>query len=201
MASAKKTTKKATTTKSRQRAIVQEEGPQYQVLEPSFIDNVLYGPNEPAGDKVTYYGLPGSKLRPLNEAAKARKQQVRDIRTDPELDADEKAAALKELSDEFNGVEEADAWADGEDDGDDTDPRAFNARNTKPLPDGERAELEKHAQASVDATRAKEADDTNLVRVKLQGHQFESETTLQGATPVLDSQGKGAKAEAAKASK
>jgi hypothetical protein len=187
------------TTKSRQRAVVVEEGPRYQVLEPSYINNVLYGPNEAAGDQVTYYGMPGKALRPINAEAKARKQQVRDIRTDPELDAEQKAEALKELSDEFNGVEESDDWAEGEEDDDRTDVRPFNANNAKPLSADQRAELEQHAVASIEATRAKEQDDTNRVTVKLQGHQNETQQTLQGATPTLDAQGKSPDKAAAKA--
>jgi hypothetical protein len=191
MATAKKA--KKVTTRSRKAAVV-EEGPRYQVLTDSYIDNVLYGPTQPAGDKVTYYGLPGSQLRPLNDEARARKQAVRDIRTKSDLGPDEKAEALRALSDEYNGVEEDDKWADGEDELDDTDPRPHNPLNTKPLSDADRVELEQHAAQTVADTAKAQSEDTNFTKVKLQGHLVETDVTKQGATPVLDSQGKTAKA-------
>ena len=118
---------------------------------------------------------------------------MRDIRLDKDLDADGKLAALKELSDEYNGVEPIDGFLDGEGNLDsesnlDDTGRPPNPRNRDPLPDAERAELEKHAQATVDATRAEEQDNTNAVRVQLQGDPSDPKgkqnpSSLQGNTP------------------
>lgn len=198
MALTKPTKKPARTTRSARQA-ASEEGPRYRALADSYIDNVYYT----AGKELVYYGVPGSQLLALNEEAKARKRAVRDIRLDKDLDADGKLEALRELSDEWNGVEVPDSFLDGEANLDseanlDDTGRIPNRRNVAPLPDAERAELEKHAQATVDASREAERDDTNLVRVKLQGHLDDANnpSALQGNTPVLD---KGAAGKAGKA--
>jgi hypothetical protein len=184
---AKKTTRSARVSKA-------EEGPLYRLLKDSIIDNAL----KPAGAEVVYYGLPGSALYPINDEAKARKIEVRDIRRDNELDDEEKAEALKALSDEWNGVEAKDEFAESDDFDDDfadNTGRRPNVLNTKPLPDGERAELEKHAQASVEATKLANEDNTNKVGLQLQGDPSDpegkqSKAGLQGHTPVLDKGGK-----------
>lgn len=184
-----KTAKKATvTTRTRRQAAAQrEEGPRYQVLSDSYIDNVYYR----AGAEVVYYGQPGSQLRPLNAEAKSRKLAVREIRTDPGLDADQKLAKLAELSDEWNGVEEKDAFDESEADLDDTDLRRPNARNTEPLPAAERAVLEGHVKATLEQAEKERTENTNKVSVQLQGDPADpegkqSKAGIQGATPVLD---------------
>lgn len=185
---AKTAKKSATTTRTRRQAVAQrEEGPRYQVLSDSYIDNVYYR----AGAEVVYYGQPGSQLLALNAEAKARKLAVREIRKDPALDADAKLAALAELSDEWNGVEPADAFEDSEADLDDTDLRTPNARNTAPLPAADRAELEKHVQATVEQAEKDRLENTNKVSVQLMGDPADpegkqSKAGMQGATPVLD---------------
>lgn len=181
MATAKKTTR---TTRS-QRTTQVDEGPRYRLLKDSVLDNHLIS----AGAEVTYYGEPGSALYPINAEAKSRKIQVRDIRRNADLSDEEKLAELKVLSDEWNGVEAADAFAEGDDF--DEGYEAAMGRTTKPLDNAARAELEKHAQATVDATRAAEQDNTNKVRVQLQGDPADpegklSKDGLQGNTPVLD---------------
>lgn len=158
--------KKQTTLSARAPKV--EEGPLYEVVK---TDTLIDGLQK-VGAQVTYYGQPGSTLKPLNAEAKSRKDQVRAIREDKELDADEKAEALKELSDEWNGVEAVDAWAEGEDD--------------DALSDGERGELEQHALNSIQATKDAEQDNTNKVMIQLQGHNEPDPTEFQGATPVLD---------------
>lgn len=184
---AKTAKKAAVTTRSRRKAAAQEEGPRYRVLSESYIDNVLYR----AGAEVVYYGQPGSQLQAINAEAKARKQAVRDIRTNPDLDADQKLAALAELSNEWNGVEEADAFAESEEDIDESDLRRPNPLNTKPLPAGERAELEQHVKATVEQAEKDRIENTNKVSVQLTGDPADpegkqSKAGLQGATPVLD---------------
>lgn len=164
---------KKTTTKSKRagedaRAI---EGPRYLVLEASQIDNKLVA----AGEEITYYGMPGSKLKPVNGEAKSRKQEVHDIRTDASLTDDERGQALADLSDEWNGVEGEDAWAEGE----------FGLSD-KPLPEGDRKELEAHSQAAIEAEAEKQKDDTNYTKIKLQGKLEETEASKQGATPATD---------------
>lgn len=158
------------TTRAARKAGASEEGPLYRVLTDSFIENKLVA----AGGTVVYYGLPGSQLEPLNEEAKSRKTQVRDIRVDDKLDAETKQAAFEALSDEWNGIDDADDFEAGE------------AGLDKPLPDADRIELEKHAQAAVDAEAEKQSEDTNLTKVKLQGQQVETAASKQGATPVTD---------------
>lgn len=183
-----KTAKKTATTRSRRAAAAQQDGPRYRVLVDSYIDNVYY---LAGAENVLYYGQPGSNLQAMNAEAKERKLAVREIRRDPDLDADQKLAKLAELSDEWNGVEEADQFADSEDDLDDTDLRRPNARNTAPLPDGDRAELEKHVQATLEQAEKDRLENTNKVGVQLQGNPVDpegkqSKAGMQGATPVLD---------------
>lgn len=162
-----------TTTRSRRAAQV-EDGPLYRVTRPSFVDGRLV----PKGESVVYYGLPGSALHPLNAEAVKRKKAVQAIRTDSKLSATERQEKLRALSDEYNGVEAEDGDWDDELAGD------------EPLPDGERRELEKHAEASVKATEEAHKDDTNVVGVKLQGKLRETEASKQGNTPVTDGKAK-----------
>jgi len=49
------------------------ENPRYEVLEKSFIDGALLE----VGTEIEFGGVPGSRLRPLNAAAEAAKQQGR----------------------------------------------------------------------------------------------------------------------------
>jgi hypothetical protein len=201
MATKQAAKKPARTTRSR-RAEVVEEGPRYLLLQDSYLDGVY----RKAGTEVIYYGEPGRALQALNAEAKARKQAIRDINRNPDLDAEGKVAAKKELSDLWNGVE-SDADLDDEDEDDEGEAPAANTtigqRSARaggglrraPLPDDQRAELEKHALASIEATEAAQRDDTNRVTVKLQGHNEPDPTELQGATPVLDKQGKGPEAD------
>ena len=172
MATAKKAPTK--TTRSLRAQTQAAEGPRYRLLKDSIIDNAL----QPVGKEVTYYGEPGSALYPVNDEAKRRKIAVRDIRRNQKLDADEKLAALRELSDQWNGVEAADEFAESDEFDDE-------------LPVGERAELERHAQQTVADTAAANADNTNKVSVQLQGDPSDpegkqSKDGLQGHTPVLD---------------
>lgn len=190
MATKKKATKKAAVTTRSARQAQAVAGPRYRLLEDSVFDGGLVK----AGKEITYYGLPGSALLALNDEAKERKRAVRDIRLDTDLDADGKALALKELSDEWNGVQRIDEvdFADSEanlDDDDDFVPQPGNA-NKKPLPAGERAELEKQALAGQAATTAAQLDDTNRVTVKLSGVTDPAPGELQGSTPALDAAGK-----------
>lgn len=167
-------TKKTKTTRSVAKAGASEDGPLYRVLSDSFINNRLVL----AGATIVYYGLPGSQLEPLNAEAKARKTQVRDIRVDNSLDAEDKQLAYQALSDEWNGVDDPDDYEAGE------------AGLDSPLSDAERIELEKHATAAVEAEAEKQKADTNYTGVKLQGHLEETESSRQGATPVTDKGGK-----------
>jgi hypothetical protein len=185
MATAKKATGKVVTTRSRRAAKAVEEGPRYRLLRESFIDQVLY----PAGREVTYFGEPGSALLPLNAEAKARKAAVRDIRNDPDLDDEDKKAARKELSDEWNGVEAVDDFAEGDEAIDDNTGRAPGGKPA--LPDADRAKLEEMAKVTAEQQADANLEDTNRVTVKLQGHNELDVTEHQGRTPVLNEQGKG----------
>ena len=98
------------TTRAARKAGASEEGPLYRVLTDSFIENKLVA----AGGTVVYYGLPGSQLEPLNAEAKARKEQVREVRTNKKLDDEAKQAAFQALSDDWNGVDDVDVFAAGE---------------------------------------------------------------------------------------
>lgn len=162
------TKKEAKTTRSA-RAEREAEGPYYQVLKQSQINDRVVD----AGEKVIYYGLPGKFLKPLNGEAKSRKQKVSDIRNSDD-DAETKQSKLQALSDEWNGVE-------GEPDWDDSSRFADDE-----LDDGERKELEKHAQQTVDDTAEAQEEDTNFTKVKLQGRLEETDASKQGATPVTD---------------
>jgi hypothetical protein len=169
--------KTATRTTRRVRAAANtaaDSNPRYLVLQESYIDNVL----RKANAEITYFGLPGRALRPINDEARSRKQQVLDIRRDSDLDDEAKNAKLKALSDEWNGVEQADIDDDYELEGD----------YKKPLPDAERIELEKAASATVESTRIAQEEDTNFTKVKLQGSpdMVETDASKQGATPVTD---------------
>lgn len=211
MATAKKGRKATTRTTRSARAVAYEEGPRYRVTAESFINDAL----QPVNKEVTYYGLPGSALYPLNDEARARKVAVRDIKKNPDLDAEGKVAALRELSNEWNGVEEDgefgvhdefDAELDVEEGQGQGTPGAntpvgqrlaANPTNTRPLPDAERKELESHAAATVEATKLAQEQDTNFTKIKLQGHLEETTASKQGATPVTDgaeSSGSAAKA-------
>lgn len=172
MATAKKAvdSRSKTTTRSRRAAQQVEAGPRYQVLSDSFLNNQRV----PAGSEVTFFGLPGRQLKPINAEAKSRKEQVRKIRTNGKLSAEEKLDQLRALSNEWNGVEDEAAW---------------DVEEEEELSTAERKELEKHAQASVDATREAERDNTNAVRVQLQGDPANpkgTDVSNQGATPVTD---------------
>ena len=177
----------AVTTRSA-RAAAAQQGPLYRALADSFIDNVYVK----QGQTVVYYGLPGSQLLALNDEAKERKRAVRDIRLDSDLDVAGKAAALKELSDEWNGVVRADEvdFAESEANLDDDDEPNPGRPGRAPLPAAERAELERQALAGQAAQKAKEADDTNRVTVKLSGVTDPTPAELQGSTPALDAAGK-----------
>lgn len=100
----------AETTLSRRQA-VREDGPLYKVLSLSHIDNRMCGPGTKFPE-VIYFGLPGTALKPLNKAAKDRKDQVRAIREDASLDDVGKHAKLTELSNLWNGVEVRDDYDD-----------------------------------------------------------------------------------------
>lgn len=50
--------------------------PKYRVLEKSYINNSLYGPDEAAGDIVDYDGTPGKNLEgPIDEDGKVVKSK------------------------------------------------------------------------------------------------------------------------------
>lgn len=51
------------------------EEPRYKVLEKSFIDGALVD----AETEITFHGIPGSKLEPVNDAAKAAKNKGRAV--------------------------------------------------------------------------------------------------------------------------
>lgn len=167
MTKAKTTT---TTTRALRRAATQTEGPLYRAIELSQIDNKLIPPD----GEVVYYGLPGSNLAPVNAEARARKQAVRSIRTDPKLDDAAKAEKLRVLSNEYNGVEDRDAFEESE------------LGLDEPLPDAERAKLEQAARQTAEDTANANEGDLNRVGVKLQGQMEETQASKQGATPVLD---------------
>jgi hypothetical protein len=111
------------TTVSRRKRPPQESGPRYECIKDSFIDNAFL----PTGSEVVYLGMPGSNLKPLNDEAKARKERVKFLRTDKSLsdkyDRDEEGKrlgfserelALKQQSDEWNGVVAEDEWTESE---------------------------------------------------------------------------------------
>ena len=105
------TTASRRTTLSRRAEAPVEEGPQYKVINsPTYLDQVLY----PIGSTVTYFGQPGTTLVALNAEAKSRKIAVRDTRLDKDLSTEEKAEALRELSNEWNGVTRADPFSQSE---------------------------------------------------------------------------------------
>lgn len=195
--------KPAVTTRSRRSNPAQQEGPRYRLTK----ESVIGGSLQPVGAVVLYYGLPGSALYPVTPEAVERKKAVLAIRHDADMDDEEKAAALKELSDAWNGVEQDDQFADEfanefrdefasetlasttTVDGQTTvgqRAQTSNPVNTKPLPDDERKELESHAAATVEATRIAQEEDTNFTKVKLQGQLVETDASKQGATPVTD---------------
>jgi hypothetical protein len=118
LAKAPDAVKPAETTRSRRVIEMIPTGPRYELLEDSYLDNVY----RKKGDTVVYLGEPGSALKPINDEAKKRKQAVRNIRLDPKLDPAAKKAALRELSDEWNGVEVEDRLRDSEADLDDDLP-------------------------------------------------------------------------------
>lgn len=103
---AKKAGVRVTKTTRSRRQESQEDGPLYAVIADSFIDQKLVQ----AGKSVVYFGLPGRALRPINGEAKARKTAVLQIQRNPDLNADQKQARLRDLSDEWNGVEAPDAF-------------------------------------------------------------------------------------------
>lgn len=105
--------------------------PLYKVLQQSFIDNVLVGPGT-QHPTVTYYGVPGKDLQPLNAAAKANKNAASDIRRQyPGADnAEARAAALRELDNDLQRIDLTDEEADYEE---------------APLTDAEREELQRQA--------------------------------------------------------
>ena len=197
MATKKEATKKPVARRPRATE-ARDTAPRYRVLTQSFIDNRLLE----AGSETVYWGVPGRFLQPLNAAAQANKNAAKEIRTDPGYENQSReevqvarTEALRDLDNDLQGVTPEEGDVDyGDIDIDETDLRG-GLNNDALLPQADRAELERHAQASVDATREKEADDTNFVRVKLQGNPTGVETpaSQQGATPVLDSQGKGNK--------
>lgn len=55
------------------------EAAQYQLTEAAYIDDVLYAPTQ----KVTYAGIPGHHMEPLNDAAKAMKKKHDKAYVDP----------------------------------------------------------------------------------------------------------------------
>lgn len=177
MATAKKSERKVVR-KPRQAA--QDDAPRYLVLAQSYIDNRLLE----AGSEVVYYGVPGKALRPLNAAAVANKKAAVEVRDDDHDDSDARAAAMRELDNDLQGVQPKDEKDDFGD---------FDSIDV-PLPDAERRELEKQAQASVEAEQKKQGDDTNRTTIKLQGDprhpHNENPSALQGSTPVTDGKSK-----------
>lgn len=55
------------------------EGPRYRVLEKSWIDGRMVGPGEQE-QEITYLGVPGNALEPLNAAASAAVAAARKAR-------------------------------------------------------------------------------------------------------------------------
>lgn len=104
--------------------------PQYRVTQLSYIDNVLCGPGT-KNEVVTYYGVPGQYLVPVNAAAKANKQAAVEVRNENKGDPTAIADALRSLDDDLQGVEKKDDEAALYED--------------SPLSDAERAQLQKHA--------------------------------------------------------
>ncbi len=117
--------KPAVTTRSKRANALTDQGPLYEVLSLSQIDNQLVGPGT-ATPQVVYFGLPGSNLRALNDEARSRKGQVRDIRNGKGT-PEQKQVALTALSDAWNGVEKKDEFADPDDDGDANDSNGDDA--------------------------------------------------------------------------
>lgn len=151
---------------------VQATGPIYRALEDSFIDGVLVRAGQ---ETPVYHGLPGKALEPVNAEAEEVVKQVEALEkahAKGKLNEEQFRAAKLSLSNELNEV--------------DTDKRRRPANYDEPLSDAERKVLEKHAKAAVEASEEKRKDDTNIVGVKLQGQNEETEASLQGATPVTD---------------
>lgn len=150
------------------------EGPLYTVIENSYIDGVLAGPSHQVKE-VTYWGLPGTNLQPINAAAKKNAADAEAIEKafhKGVLNADQRRSALASLSDELNEVNPT--------------ARRVRADYDEPLSDAERKVLEKHAKQTVlDTAKAQQADG-NFTGVKLQGDNSNDPAGHQGATPVTD---------------
>lgn len=154
------------------------EAPRYRALARSFIDGEIVGPGE-RQDEVDYYGLPGSNLEPVNDAAKKVASQVQAIEKayhQKKLNADQRRDALASLSDELNEVA--------------AKASRFRTDYDEPLSDAERRVLEKHAKQTMQDTAKAQQEDGNFTGVKLQGDNVPTKANQQGATPVTDGEKK-----------
>lgn len=143
--------KPARTTRSIRQTAQHADGPLYLVLADSYIDQSL----RKAGATVVYFGLPGRALRPLNGEAKKRKQEVMDINKKFRSEPDKRQEALRELSDEWNGVERSD------EDFDDIDPE-FDEKAleeaAKAQREADQAEADERAKLTASGEANKGAD-------------------------------------------
>jgi hypothetical protein len=144
-------TRRNTATTRSLRAQAQAAGPLYLVLSDSYIDQRLVR----EGEQVTYYGLPGRALRPLNDEAKARKSEVLAINRDESLSHEAKQEKLRLLSDEWNGVVSEDA-ADEDFEVDDDALEAAEAERLRALEEADRrAKLTASGEANKGADAGK----------------------------------------------
>lgn len=176
MATAKTTEKKPAPRARRPAPRGEEIAPQYEVTEQSFIDNKLLQP----GQHVTYYGVPGKALKPLNTAAKANKAAAQEARRDTAGDPEARTTALRYLDNDLQNITPRDEYDDEEE---------------ITLSDAERTELEGHAETTVKQQAELDKANTNKVGVQLSGNPADpegklSQDGLQGNTPVKDAKGK-----------
>ena len=85
--------------------LVDESIPRYALTEKAYIDDVLYDPDspDPRFHEISYTGIPGPHMDPLNDAAVAMKEKhaARQIAIDPILEMTNMrtGAASEQMSD------------------------------------------------------------------------------------------------------
>jgi hypothetical protein len=182
---AKQPAKKAGSTPRVRRPVARKADlePRYQVLQVSYINGGLYGPNQPLGDEVVYYGVPGRYLKPLHAAAKANKAAAKDVRQENSDDPDVRATELRSLDNDLQGVKPKNPDDDFDDDEDE-------------LTDADRRELEAHA-AQTQADTEQYQREQGFTGVKLMGNPanpgHDPVSAQQAATPVTDGKQSSAK--------
>ncbi len=146
--------------------------PQYKLAEPSYFGDGV----KPAGSIITYWGVPGKNLIPINALARANKVAVQDLRKEYAGDAAGFTAAVRELDNEQQQIGDYDELGE---------------EGEYTLSDADRKELEQHAQTTIDGQEKQDRANTNKVGVQLQGNPLDPEgkddpTTLQGYAPVTN---------------